>query len=67
MNPEEREELASLYVLGLLEGDELAAFERILATDPELVALVGELRMLRPFLPCRCPNSGLPRPCAIPF
>ena len=41
MSPEEREELASLYALGLLEGNELAAFERELAADSELAALVG--------------------------
>lgn len=44
MSPDEREEQASLYALGLLEGDELAAFERELLADPELAALVSELQ-----------------------
>ena len=60
MNPEEREELASLYVLGLLEGDELAAFERILATDPELVALVGELENASTILAMSVPQQRTP-------
>ena len=60
MNPEEREELASLYVLGLLEGDELAAFERILAADPELVALVGELENASTILAMSVPQQRTP-------
>ena len=43
MNPDEQEELASLYVLGLLEGSELAAFERELSARPQLSALVAEM------------------------
>ncbi len=43
MNTEEREELASLYALGLLEGDELVAFQLALKQDPALEALVQEL------------------------
>lgn len=43
MRTEEREEHASLYALGLLEGSELAAFEREMAADPTLGALVTEL------------------------
>ncbi len=43
MSLEEREELASLYVLGLLEGSELAAFEQELASDAALASLVKEL------------------------
>ncbi len=38
------EEFASLYVLGLLEGAELAAFEQKLARDPASAQLVRELR-----------------------
>ena len=43
MNTEERGELASLYALGLLEGDELIAFQGALKQDPALQALVHEL------------------------
>jgi anti-sigma-K factor RskA len=42
MSLEEREQQASLYALGLLEGDELADFERALATNPTLQTLVAE-------------------------
>lgn len=42
MSPENREEQASLYALGLLEGEELTAFQRALAADPALVSLVAE-------------------------
>lgn len=38
------EELAALYALHLLDGPELAAFERALAADPALRALVDSLR-----------------------
>ncbi len=44
MIDELHEELASLYVLGLLEGAELASFEARLAKDPALAQLVRELR-----------------------
>ena len=44
MIDEQHEELASLYVFGLLEGAELTAFETRLATDPALARLVRELR-----------------------
>jgi anti-sigma-K factor RskA len=37
------EERASLYVLGLLEDEELAAFEKDLQANPELRALIDEL------------------------
>jgi anti-sigma-K factor RskA len=60
MNPEEPEELASLYVLGFLEGDELAAFERTLAADPELVALVGELENASTILAMSVPQQRAP-------
>jgi anti-sigma-K factor RskA len=40
---DEREEQASLYVLGLLEPEELRAFESEMAADGDLVALVSEL------------------------
>jgi anti-sigma-K factor RskA len=40
---EQLEEQASLYVLGLLEGEEAAAFERRLQSDAELRALVDQL------------------------
>jgi anti-sigma-K factor RskA len=60
MSPEEREELASLYVLGLLEGSELAAFERGLAADPELAALVGELENASTLLATSVPQHRAP-------
>ncbi|MDP3070272.1 MAG: anti-sigma factor [Opitutaceae bacterium] len=44
MIDERHEELAALHALDLLEGAELAAFERALAADPKLQALVRELR-----------------------
>ena len=44
MIDELHEELASLYVLGLLEGDELARFEQRLAHDAALQRLVHDLR-----------------------
>ncbi len=44
MIDERHEELASLYALDLLEGAERAAFERTLAADSALQALVAELR-----------------------
>jgi anti-sigma-K factor RskA len=44
MIDEHHEELASLYVVGLLEPAELAAFEAKLATDADLARLVSELR-----------------------
>ena len=43
MNQEQREELASLYALGLLDAPEAAAFQREMADDPALAALVDEL------------------------
>ena len=50
MNADEQEELASLYVLGLLEGSELAAFERELSARPQLSALVTEMESASAFL-----------------
>jgi anti-sigma-K factor RskA len=44
MIDERQQELASLYVVDLLEGDEHAAFEAALTSDPELQALVIELK-----------------------
>ncbi|HZP60657.1 MAG TPA: anti-sigma factor [Opitutaceae bacterium] len=44
MIDERLEELASLHAFGLLEGAELAAFEAELARNPQLRALVRELR-----------------------
>ena len=63
MSPEEREELASLYALGLLEGEDLAAFEKELARDPALDALVLEFEraagQLATALPQKRPPSAL--------
>ena len=44
MIDERHEELASLYAFDLLEGEELAQFQTALARDPELQALVRDLR-----------------------
>lgn len=44
MIDERHEELAALYAFDLLEGDERAQFEAAVARDPELQALVRELR-----------------------
>ena len=60
MSPEEREELASLYVLGALEGEELAAFERELTTHPELALLVTELERASALLATSVPQHKPP-------
>jgi anti-sigma-K factor RskA len=60
MSPEEREELASLYVLGALEGDELATFERELTAHPELAALVTELESASTILATSVPQHKAP-------
>jgi anti-sigma-K factor RskA len=60
MSPEEREELASLYVLGVLEGSELAAFERELVARPELAALVAELEKASTLLATSVPQHPAP-------
>ncbi len=60
MSPEEREELASLYVLGALEGDELAVFERELAGHPELAVLVTELERASTILATSVPQHKAP-------
>jgi hypothetical protein len=44
MTSKQPEELASLYARGLLEGEELAAFERALAGDPSLRAGFSEIK-----------------------
>lgn len=43
MNQEQREELASLYALGLLDAEEAAAFQREMKADPAIAALVDDL------------------------
>jgi anti-sigma-K factor RskA len=60
MTPEEREELASLYVLGALEGEELAAFERELIARPELAVLVTELEKASTILATSVPQHKAP-------
>ena len=60
MSSEEREELASLYVRGVLEGSELAAFERELVADPELAALVAELETASTLLATSVPQHPAP-------
>jgi len=63
MNTDEREELASLYALGLLEGAELAAFERQVAADPSLGALVSELENAATHVALSAPQ--VPAPSAV--
>ena len=60
MSPEEREELASLYVLGALEGEELAAFERELTAHPELAALVARIGEASTILATSVPQHKAP-------
>jgi anti-sigma-K factor RskA len=60
MSPEEREELASLYVLGVLEGSELAEFERELVAHPELATLVSELEKASALLATSVPQHPAP-------
>ena len=60
MSPEEREELASLYVLGMLEESELAAFERELVDHPELTTLVAELERASTLLATSVPQHPAP-------
>ena len=60
MSSEEREELAALYVLGMLEGSELAAFERELAAHPEMAALVAELENASTLLATSVPQYAAP-------
>jgi anti-sigma-K factor RskA len=60
MSPEEQEELASLYVLGVLEGSELAAFERELVAHPELAVLVAELEKASTLLATSVPQHPAP-------
>ncbi len=63
MIDEGTEELASLYVLDLLEGAEFAAFEERLRTDAELRDLVEDLRTAAAAFaagaPRRMPSPGL--------
>ena len=60
MSSEEREELAALYVLGMLEGSELATFERELVAHPEVAALVAELEKASTLLATSVPQHPAP-------
>ncbi len=44
MIPEDRQDLAALYVLGSLDANETAEFESAMRNDSELAALVSDLR-----------------------
>lgn len=44
MIPEDQQDLAALYALGSLDPNEVAAFETSMGSDPELRALVRDLR-----------------------
>jgi anti-sigma-K factor RskA len=57
---ERLEEQASLYVLGLLEGNEAAAFERRLQSDAELRALVDRLDETAAAIAQSAPPRNLP-------
>ncbi len=60
MIDEHYEELASLYVLGLLEGAELAEFESRMAADSDLADLVRELREASSQLAYTAPDAAPP-------
>jgi anti-sigma-K factor RskA len=57
---EQLEEQASLYVLGLLEGEEASAFEKRLQSDVELRALVDQLDAAAAAVAHSAPARGLP-------
>ena len=57
---EQLEEHASLYILGLLEGEEASAFERRLQSDAELRALVDQLDATAASLANTAPPRPLP-------
>jgi anti-sigma-K factor RskA len=63
MIPEEQQEQAALYALGLLPADEAAAFEAAMRTDAALASLARDLREtaghLVPALPQATPSSAL--------
>jgi anti-sigma-K factor RskA len=63
MMNERMEELASLYILGILAPAEQSAFEAALARDPELRALLASLRTARDAMagtvPVIVPSPGL--------
>ncbi|MBA2585627.1 MAG: anti-sigma factor [Chthoniobacterales bacterium] len=60
---EQTEELASLYALDLLEGEELRVFEKQMSEDGRLANVVAELRssaaLLAHDVPPRTPSTGL--------
>lgn len=62
MIEERHEELASLYALDLLEGEDLARFEATLDRDPELKSLVRSLRVGASSLAC---TADTPPPAAL--
>ena len=57
MIDEHKEELASLYVLGLLSGEELVMFQNDLDRDPELHALTDSLRNAAGHLAFTAPSA----------
>lgn len=60
MSPEEREELAALYALDLLEGDELVNFRKAVGGDPALAAMVDEFRAASNLLGQSVPQHKAP-------
>jgi len=61
MIPEEQQDQAGLYALGLLEPDQTAAFESALGGNAELRALVRELREATGDLALTVPAQTFPR------
>ncbi|CAN5493170.1 anti-sigma factor [soil metagenome] len=60
MSPEEREELAALYALDLLDGDELTNFRKAVGADPKLAAMVDEFRAASNLLGESVPQYNAP-------
>jgi anti-sigma-K factor RskA len=60
MIDDHKEELASLYALGLLEGAELERFVAALANDPELRRRVAELRVASTAMAHVAPDADPP-------
>lgn len=60
MSPEEQDELASLYALGLLEGDTREAFEEELRRNPGLTRLIAEYEQGAARLAMHLPRVPVP-------
>ena len=60
MSTDEKHELASLYAIGLLAGEELRAFELALIHDPALMTLVAEYAEASSLLALALPRQSAP-------